>query len=267
MAGATCLTNLSPPAAASTPGAGRRAAACSSRRASSPRSRPPGRPGRPRCRRCRAARWRSSAARRLPSRCRHRGSRSGNALARADRGGELVRGLVLVLAVGEQDGVPQRGRAGLEDLLRQPQPLADRGAAVGAQPAQRLLASARVRSLGHRHRPVRAGRPARRSTCRHDREPRPVLDHVDRGRGGGAGLGYLGRREVHRPGAVDDDDLGAAARPGSRRRRRASPPPSAVTVTIALTSLPPPAGKGSGRCPRRIRAGLSSFLLVRGSAE
>ena len=63
-------------------------------------------------------------------------------------GRELGGRLVLVLAVGEQDRVPEGGRVGLEDLVREPQPLADRRPAVGPQPAHGpfgLRARARVR--------------------------------------------------------------------------------------------------------------------------
>ena len=63
-----------------------------------------------------------------------RQSQRNDALAQRDRRGELLGRLVLVLAVGEQDRVPQRRRAGLEDPVREPQPLADRGPAVGPQP-------------------------------------------------------------------------------------------------------------------------------------
>ena len=85
-----------------------------------------------------------------------------------------------------------------EDLVGQPQPLADRGPAVGPQLAQRRLGLRPGALARDRHRPVGGVDRPGGGGARDDREPGALPDHVHGGRGGRAGLGDLGRRVVHR---------------------------------------------------------------------
>ena len=140
-----------------------------------------------------------------------------HALAQADRRVELLGGLVLVLAVGEQDGVPQRGRMRCEHLVRQAQPLPDRGSAARPQAGHGLLRRVPGLLVGDGQAAVGREDRLRLLGARDHGEGHAVADHVHGRRGGRPGLGDLGPRRAHRPGAVDDDDLRAAGvrRPGA----------------------------------------------------
>src|SRR5690606_12270626 len=124
-----------------------------------------------------------------------------------DRGGQLLGQLVVVLAVGEQDGVLLRQRRdGVEQFAGEGQPGAHGGATLGGELAERLVRGGPGGGV-HLHHPGtgpdrRVGQIVLVVPGDHG-EPGAVEDLVDR-RGGG----HLGRLHVgpaHRTGGVDDD--------------------------------------------------------------
>ena len=134
----------------------------------------------------------------------------------------------------------QRAPGGAADGVEEPggerEPGAHRRAAVGPELLHRLVRlEARVASMTTMPGTRAHGRVGEVGLVRpgDDREPGPVGDLVER-RVGGL-LGRLEPRAPHRAGGVDDDDLARVAGAGPARGTRAVQ----VTVTIALTSVPP----------------------------
>ena len=129
-----------------------------------------------------------------------------------DRVVEFPRLLMLVLAIGEQDRVADRGLVFGRELRRELQPRADRGAAV------RFDAFDEVSGLGACG-VVGGGESVTRVdevgvfTAADDGERDAVTNAIDRGHGCGAGGRHLAPALfVHRSRDVDDDDLvGVAA--------------------------------------------------------
>jgi hypothetical protein len=133
-----------------------------------------------------------------------------------DGPGQLVGGLVLVGAVGQQDRVPLHHVGdGEEDLLGLGQPGPHGGPAVGAEllyRGNRLLAGPRVHSH-HLGRPEGGIDQRPHVVARNDREPRAVGDLVE---GDGRGIPALHDAVgAHRAGRVDDEDLGRLAAAGA----------------------------------------------------
>jgi len=139
-------------------------------------------------------------------------------LAQADRRAQVLRGLMLVPAVGEQDRVPERCRAGGEHRAREAQPLPDRGSAVREQAGYDLLPVLPGRRVGQSQGCRPEGKRDGPRACRlTTANATPIADHVHHGRCGRASFDDLGLRRPHRSGAVDDDDLrDARVRGGGR---------------------------------------------------
>jgi hypothetical protein len=121
---------------------------------------------------------------------------------------------VLVLPVGEQDGVLHFGRLAGEQVIGHVEPGADGGSALGAQPGHgRLGLRPGLWGGGHHPRLRRVDHPGVRRAG-DDREGHSVAEGVDGDRGGPLRLLDLRLGSGHRTGGVDHDHLRRAQRAG-----------------------------------------------------
>ncbi len=137
------------------------------------------------------------------------------ALARRQRGIELLVSFVLVLAVGEQDGVADAPRCPGEQLVGAQQPGPDRRPAIRHDPQRRRSRLAPGLRRGHGEPAVEWVHGQGLVRTRDDGEQDPVANALH-----GRGRRLLGGVELgpgvgHRARCVDDHDLGGA-RPGAR---------------------------------------------------